>query len=486
MSIDQKQFNRPKSGILIFFSQHLFNLVVYLSFFIFFTYLSLIKHYIPLPQTLRVAAVDMERIFPRLSPWGPGFDRELLEKFGRFSGVEIEFIPYANHDKAFDALTRGRADIMLASGYNPDKIPETVDIDAGPVYEKEQALLLHNIRRFELRSPFELCGIEIFIPGHPDLLQTFAELKQQLDCNSLLITTGNCTHLGPLLKYNNDKSVRFHMVEAGAFLPLKPFLHRLRVTDSFGDELEYRWYIREEIPGLVRKVTDYWDHINSNGTVADLREKYFGFIPEETDFYDQYTLRKDIREKLPRYTRYIIRAAQKYGMDPLFLTAVMYQESHFNPLAQSRTGVRGLMQLTQDTADLLGLKSRLDPRQSIYGGARYLKFLWEKMENSEVTGWNRWLFALAAYNQGLGHVFDAIDIARYTGRNPRTWRSLKQVFPLLTRKKYHSKTRHGYTRGYEAVDYVDNIRYYYYIMKGLAVLPGLERNYLAPLVTGPR
>ncbi|WP_319765428.1 transglycosylase SLT domain-containing protein [Maridesulfovibrio sp.] len=454
---------------------------MYLALFSFFYYIYSVKHDIPLPNTIRVAAVNIERVFPKLSPWGPGFDRELLDQFIKYAGTKLEIKAYPTHDKAFQALVKGKADIMMATGYNPDLTSTSTPLKKGPVYEKNPASMLHHILRFELRTPFELCDQEVFIPDHSGLKKTFKELSEQLDCKPTVVIGEDSSHLSPLLKYNEDKSMRFHLVETGALTPIRPFLHKLRITDEFGKDLEYRWYLREDVYGLDQKVQDYWRLVQSNGTLSNLREKYFGFIPEETDFYDLYSLRKDIRERLPLYRNYIIKAAKKYGIDPLLLAAVMYQESRFDPLARSKTGVRGLMQLTNDTAQLLGLTSRLDPQQAIYGGARYLKFLWTKIGKRDVHGWDRWFFTLAAYNQGLGHVFDAIDIAKYTNKDPGTWRSLKLVFPLLTRAKYHSKTKHGYTRGYEAVDYVDHVRYYFYIMNGLAILPGLEANDLAPL-----
>jgi membrane-bound lytic murein transglycosylase F len=483
MSIHQSKFNDPKKGILILFSQHIFNIVVYLALFSFFYYIYSVKYEIPLPNTIRVAAVDIERVFPKLSPWGPGFERELVNEFTEYAGTELDIKAYPTHDKAFEALTKGKADILLATGYNPDLSSTTTPLVKGPVYEKSPAAMLHHILRFELRTPFELCDQEVFVPAHSGLVKTFNDLREQLDCSPTMIKGSNSTHLEPLLKLNENKNIRFHLVEYGAFKPIRPFIHKLRITDYFGDDQEYRWYMRGDVHGLGQTADDYWNLITTNGTLEDLQEKYFGFIPEETDFYDLYSLRKDIREKLPRYHKYILKAAKKYEIDPLLLTAVMYQESRFDPLARSKTGVRGLMQLTNDTAQLLGLTSRLDPQQAINGGARYLRFLWDKLDSRDVDGWDRWLFTLAAYNQGLGHVYDAIEIAKYTSRHPGTWRSLKQVFPLLTRPKYHSKTKHGYTRGYEAVDYVDSVRYYYYIMNGLAVLPGLEANYLIPLTT---
>ncbi len=485
MSIHFSKLNRPTKGTLTLFSQHIFNIVAYLLCLSAILFLYLIKHEFPLPKTIRVAAVNIERNFPKLSPWGPGFDREILDEFSNYSNIELEITPYPTHKEAFEALLKGRADLLLASGYNPSIFKPSIPIKAGPVYEKSPALILHNIRRFELRTPFELCDQTIFAPKHSGLQKIFDDLSGYLVCKPTLITSSNATHLAPLLKLNDDKNFRFHLVEAGAFKPLQPFLHRLRVTDNFGDDLEYRWYWRDDIRGLSETSEDFWNQITTNGTIEDKREMYFGFIPDETDFYELYSLRKDIREKLPFYRKYILKAAKKYNIDPLLLAAVMYQESRFDPLARSKTGVRGLMQLTEDTAQLMGISSRLDPEQSITGGAKYLRFLWNKLGSRDVDGWNRWLFTLAAYNQGLGHVYDAIDISDYLGKAPDTWRSLKQIFPLLTMPKYHSQTRYGYTRGYEGVDYVESIRYYYYTMKGLAILPGREAKYLTPFLVVP-
>ncbi|WP_304083477.1 transglycosylase SLT domain-containing protein [Maridesulfovibrio ferrireducens] len=480
MSIHLSKLNRPEKGTLTLFSQHISNIIVYLACFYAIINLYSFKYEIPLPHIIRVAAVDIERNFPKLSPWGPGFDREILDEFGNYTDVKLLITPYPTHNKAFEALQKGKADLMLASGYNPENFKKFTSIKAGPVYEQSPALLLHNIRRFELRTPFELCDQTIFAPKHSGLIKTFKDLSDYLVCAPTLITSNDSNHLDPLLELNEDKNFRFHLVEAGAFKPLQPFLHKLRVTDNFGDDLEYRWYWRDDIQGLTEVTEDYWHLISTNGTLENKREIYFGFLPDETDFYDLYSLRKDIREKLPFYRKYILKAAKKYNIDPLLLAAVMYQESRFDPLARSKTGVRGLMQLTENTADLMGLTSRLDPEQSITGGAKYLRFLWDKLSSRDVDGWNRWLFTLAAYNQGLGHVYDAIEISGYLGKSSGTWRSLKQIFPLLTMPKYHSQTRYGYTRGYEGVDYVDSIRYYYYTMKGLAILPGLEAEYLAP------
>jgi membrane-bound lytic murein transglycosylase F len=121
------------------------------------------------------------------------------------------------------------------------------------------------------------------------------------------------------------------------------------------------------------------------------------------------------------------------------------------------------MMLTNATAEEVGVSNRLDPAQSIEGGARYLRSVEQRLPES-ITGEDRLYMALAAYNVGLGHLYDARDIARMRGGNPDLWRDVREALPLLQESQWHSKTRHGYARGGEPVIYVQNIRRYLEIL----------------------
>ena len=168
--------------------------------------------------------------------------------------------------------------------------------------------------------------------------------------------------------------------------------------------------------------------------------------------------------RLAEYEPMFKDIAKEYDIDWHLLAAIAYQESHWNAEAKSPTGVRGLMMLTLPTAKEMGVSDRLDPEQSLRGGAKYFLKVKSRLP-SGIVGPDRTLFAMAAYNVGMGHLEDARVLTDRDKRDPNIWEEVKKSLPLLQQKKYFSTVRHGYARGQEPVDYVTNILHYQAILK---------------------
>jgi membrane-bound lytic murein transglycosylase F len=173
--------------------------------------------------------------------------------------------------------------------------------------------------------------------------------------------------------------------------------------------------------------------------------------------------RERIRDVLPDYRKLFFEAQEVTGVEWRLLAAIAYQESQWDRLATSETGVRGLMQLTEETARHLGVADRLDPRASVLGAARYLRDLKSRLPERIGEPDRTWL-ALAAFNIGLGHLEDARVLAQKQKLNPDLWADVKKTLPLLALPEYYEQAKLGYARGGMPVVFVDRVRGYYDVL----------------------
>jgi len=214
---------------------------------------------------------------------------------------------------------------------------------------------------------------------------------------------------------------------------------------------------------MRRKINDFFLYAKSKGIRKQIVDKYYGHT-KDFDVSELKTFHRRVKARLPKYRDTIQKEAEKHGFDWRLMAAVIYQESRFDPYAKSMTYVEGLMQVTRAAADEMGIQDRLDPVQSVRAGIKYLSRMYDKFDQID-DAYQRILFALASYNVGYGHVLDAMAIAREKELNPLVWNSVKTTLPLLSKPDFYKKTRHGYARGWEPVEYVERILTYYDILK---------------------
>jgi membrane-bound lytic murein transglycosylase F len=218
-------------------------------------------------------------------------------------------------------------------------------------------------------------------------------------------------------------------------------------------------------PELIKQVGKFFERIRKNGSLLRLLDRYYGHNNRLAKM-DAAAFINSINTVLPHYRQMFEEAALISGEDWRLLAALAYQESQWDPFATSYTNVRGMMMLTEDTADQMKLTNRLDARENIIAGAKYLAVLKGQIPDRVQEPDRTWL-ALAAYNQGFGHLEDARILTGRAKQNPDSWSDVKKWMLRLNQQEFYETLKHGYARGGEAVVLVENIRNYHAMLKRL-------------------
>jgi membrane-bound lytic murein transglycosylase F len=225
------------------------------------------------------------------------------------------------------------------------------------------------------------------------------------------------------------------------------------------------WVLRPEQQELRNLMQQWFQKATRQDDIMRIQDHYRTFL-SSLDVQDVRHFTERIHYVWPEYKASFKSAARHYELDWRLLGAIAFQESHWEPEARSYTGVRGLMQLTSTTAELAGIEDRTDPQESIWGGAYYFKYLYDRLP-SELHVNDRTALALAAYNLGYGHLMDAQKLAVKEGRNPNSWRDIRAMLPHLADPAYSDQLDFGPARGQEALDFVERVRGYYSLWRSL-------------------
>ena len=195
--------------------------------------------------------------------------------------------------------------------------------------------------------------------------------------------------------------------------------------------------------------------LNSNNTVY-LEEELDSFWREQDPAGKEIFLSR-MNQRLPKWENLFKEAAIQSGLHWTLLAAISYQESHWDPQAISKTGVRGLMMLTQTTAKEVGITKRTDPKQSVFGGSVYFQRLLEQFPESIPRQDKLWM-TLAAYNLGFSYLKKARQISKENNKDPNSW---EEVSNSLRKMANNEQDQLMTRRVNEALEYVQKVQLYY-------------------------
>ncbi len=388
-----------------------------------------------------------------------GLEHDLVEMFARELRMPVRFVEAGSYADVLPRLERGQAH-MAAAGLSvtPERSRRFL---FGTPYMEAQQVLVHNDTLPRPRTLRDLQSRRIEVVADSSAAETLHGLAQRLpDLRFAEVRTANPEDL--LIRVA-EGGADYAVADSHIVDVARNFHPNLTKGLALGDTERIAWaFALDGDPVLVDRARVFLNRVASDGTLKRLMDRYFGHV-KRLDRADLDGLFEAMRTRLPAYRTLFKQAQELTGIDWRLLAALGFQESKWNPLATSPTGVRGMMMLTGATADRLGVHDRLDARASIFAGARYLRDLRDALQPRIGEPDRTWM-ALAAYNQGLGHLEDARQLAQRQGLDPDAWVDIKRSLPLLSRPDVYETLRHGFARGGEALALTENVRTFYDIL----------------------
>ena len=390
---------------------------------------------------------------------GPnGFEYALLEKFSKYIGKELKIITTDSLNELTTELKKNNVD--FASAALSKKTIRSNNLIASQPYLTDQAFLIYNVGKQTPREINDLINKDIVVISDSDHSLFLQEAK--ISHPSIHWKVQENIDLVDLFNKINLFEFDYTIANKKEFVLHQGFFPKLKMSFKIGEPSSLCWAFSSEKSNLLEVANNFLTQMNQDGSLEKLEEQYYGqAINLKQQDANEFSNR--IKNSLPELIDSFKLVASRHNISWQLLAAISYQESRWNTLAKSRTGVRGLMMLTLPTAKEVGVTNRLDPMQSLDGGAKYFLKLKKRLPKNILEPDRTW-FALAAYNVGLGHLEDARIITESRGGDPDSWYAVKQSLPLLTQKKWYLNTKFGYARGYEPVQYVQNIRQYYNVL----------------------
>jgi len=411
---------------------------------------------------LRVVTRDSPTAFTT-SPDGPtGPEYDLVRAFADDLGVELVIEPVASVSEIVPKLLSGEAHMAAAGLSVTDSRQQYLHF--GYPYDSVDVHLIYKLGEGRPRSIDDILDRSIEVvasSSHVEILE-----RVQEDHPDLTWAENADVEFADLLGKVATGEVDLTIADSPDFNIQRHFYPDLRVAFDLEVEDPIAWaFPKGSGDSLLARADDFLIQADRNGLLARVHDRYYGHT-KKFDYVGTRNFIRHFESRLPRYRAMFEEAGAEWGVDWRLLAAIGYQESHWRSQAVSPTGVRGIMMLTQATADYLGLEDRLDPESSIFGGAEYFARQTERIPDTVPEPDRTWM-ALAAYNVGFNHVKDAQMIVDWQNGDPDSWIDMADALPLLSQRKWYSQLPYGYARGWEPVLYVNNVRAYYNILKWL-------------------
>jgi membrane-bound lytic murein transglycosylase F len=396
-----------------------------------------------------------------------GFQFELLEDFADHIGIELEIKVKDRFDDKLDMLNDHECDIIAVNK------AVTPGLDTSYSFTLPHS----KTRQVLIQRRNEKWGHGMFVNHLEELAQKTVYISKEAgyvnDLAAFFSGMGDTIYIREvdepaetLIKWVANGRIDYMVCYENIALINKAKHKNLHLEHVVSEGHDLAWVVRGNSPELLAFINNWLTEYKKTAKYHVLYRKYF-VNGNTVQYYATSDYSTFGAGKMSVYDNAIRKYSEDIGWDWKLLASLIYQESRFNPNVKSWAGAFGIMQLMPGTAQRFGVDTTSGPEEHIKAGVRFLKWLDKRLEDEIPDTDERIKFMLASYNVGFGHVQDARRLARKHGMDPNVWKGNVEVFLLKKSKpEYYtdSVVQHGYCRGTETFNYVNEIieRYHHY------------------------
>lgn len=404
-----------------------------------------------------------------------GFEYELLQRLAKALDLELDLILMSDMDNMFRALNQGKADVV-AHGITITSDRKQKVAFTNHLYLTSQVLVQRKPDNWRTMAwaalqsrlkhdAIDLIGDTVAVRKQSAYLKRMGNLSEELGDTIYIDTLPGNLSTERIIKMVVDREIPYTVADENlakvnaAYYPVLD----IEVPVSFSQRIA--WAVRKNAPELQAAI---------NAWIAKEKKEAPYYVIYNRYFENQRNFRRRIRSDflslngnaISQYDNIIQTHAEELGWDWRLLASLVYQESRFQPNAESWAGAQGLFQMMPATAEAMGVTDRNDPAQSVRGGTKYLQQLYADFSDIP-DSLQRIKFTMAAYNCGYYHIKDAQVLAERNDLDPLVWdNNVEEMVLALTYPDNYNQPgiEYGYVRGIEPVTYVEQIfeRYDHY------------------------
>lgn len=390
-----------------------------------------------------------------------GFQYELLQELCDNLGVNLEIVVSNDINETIDGLHNNRYELIAQNLTVTGNRKEDLDFTA-PLIQTQQVLVQRekspkNETAQYVNSVLNLANKKVYVQKNSAYHQRLIHLSEEIG-GSIHIVADSTYEVEELITRVAEGIIDYTICDENIGI-LNQFYHQnidVSLPISFTQNIS--WAVRK---GSVQWKTYLDNWIEEQKPTRKYRFLYYKYFESPRAAERKSSEFNSITgNRISKYDKMIKEIAEKYDWDWRLISAIIYHESRFQEDAGSWVGAYGLMQLMPVVAETYGIENIEDPRENVKGGIMLLNALNNRFLNSIPDSTNRIKFVLAAYNIGLGHVYDAQRLAEKYGKNPKVWENNVDFYLRnKSQEKYFKDdvVRFGYCRGSEATNFVQRV-----------------------------